>query len=106
MALFESTLILLLIAVLLLQFSRRLSVPYPTILCLSGVGVAALPWAPDIPAPDITLDPQLALALFVAPVLVDMAYVVRTRLFPARTPATGGGVREGRVGRALNMEGS
>ena len=74
MALFESTLILLLVAVLLLQLSRRFSVPYPTILCLSGVAVAALPWAPDIPAPDITLDPQLALALFVAPALVDVAY--------------------------------
>lgn len=74
MALFESTLILLLIAILLLQLSRRLSVPYPTILCLSGVAVAALPWAPDIPAPDITLDPQLALALFVAPALLDVAY--------------------------------
>ncbi len=74
MALFESTLILLLVAVLLLQLSRRLSVPYPTILCLSGVAVAALPWAPDFPAPDITLDPQLALALFVAPALVDVAY--------------------------------
>jgi len=69
MALFESTLILMLVAILLLQVSRRLAIPYPTILATAGVIVAALPWAPDI-----SIDPQLALALFIAPALLDAAY--------------------------------
>lgn len=69
MALFESTLILMLVAILLLQISRRLAIPYPTILATAGVIVAALPWAPDI-----SIDPQLALALFIAPALLDAAY--------------------------------
>ncbi|WP_088348070.1 MULTISPECIES: cation:proton antiporter [Rhodomicrobium] len=69
MALFELTLILLLVAILMLQVSRRFTIPYPTILALAGVVVAALPWAPDI-----AIDPHLALALFIAPALLDAAY--------------------------------
>ena len=38
-------------------------------LALAGVAVAALPWAPDI-----AIDPHLALALFIAPALLDAAY--------------------------------
>ncbi|TCR70094.1 cation:proton antiporter [Bosea sp. BK604] len=69
MALFENTLILVLVAIVLLQVSRRLAIPYPTMLALAGVLVAALPWAPDI-----AIDPHLALALFIAPALLDAAY--------------------------------
>ncbi|MDB6035807.1 MAG: sodium/hydrogen exchanger, partial [Verrucomicrobiales bacterium] len=69
MALFESTLVLLLVAAALLQVSRRLKVPYPTMLALAGACVAALPWAPRI-----VIDPHLALVLFVAPALLDAAY--------------------------------
>ena len=69
MALFESILTLLLLAILLLQVSRRLGIPYPTMLAAAGLGVAALPWAPEI-----ALDPQLVLALFIAPALLDAAY--------------------------------
>ncbi|MGH8445619.1 MAG: cation:proton antiporter [Solimonas sp.] len=69
MVLFESMLTLLLVAIVLLQVSRRLSVPYPTMLALAGVVVAALPWAPDI-----GIDPRLALALFIAPALLDAAF--------------------------------
>jgi NhaP-type Na+/H+ or K+/H+ antiporter len=69
MDLFESTLILLFVAIVLLQISRRLAVPYPTMLAMAGVAVAALPWAPGI-----VMEPQLALALFIAPVLLDAAY--------------------------------
>jgi monovalent cation/hydrogen antiporter len=68
-ALFESVLTLLLLAILLLQVSRRLGIPYPTMLAAAGLGVAALPWAPEI-----TLDPHLVLALFIAPALLDAAY--------------------------------
>jgi Na+/H+ antiporter len=69
MALFETTLILMLVAIVLLQISRRLAIPYPTMLATAGVVVAALPWAPDI-----SIDPHLALALFIAPALLDAAY--------------------------------
>src|SRR5271166_1083849 len=69
MALFESTLTLLLAAIALLQVSRRFAIPYPTMLALAGVVVAALPWAPNI-----GIDPHLALALFIAPALLDAAY--------------------------------
>ena len=69
MALFELTLALLLVAVLLAGLARRLEVPYPALLALAGAGLAFLPFAPEI-----TIEPELALALFVAPVLLDAAF--------------------------------
>jgi CPA1 family monovalent cation:H+ antiporter len=69
MAFFESLLTLLAVAVIVLQPSRRLVIPYPTMLAVAGVLVAALPWAPAI-----SIDPQLALALFISPALFDAAY--------------------------------
>src|ERR1700755_2161768 len=74
MALFESILTLLLLAILLLQVSRRLDVPYPTMLALAGVAVAALPWAPVI-----HIDSNLVMTLFIAPAILDAAFD-----FPAR----------------------
>ena len=69
MALFELTLVLLLAAVALTALSRRLEIPYPSLLALAGVGLAFVPGAPMI-----EIDPELALALFIAPVLLDSAY--------------------------------
>ncbi len=69
MALFESMLVLLIIAVLLMQVSRWLGAPYPSMLAFAGMCVAALPWAPHI-----DIDPHLALVLFIAPALFDSAY--------------------------------
>ena len=69
MALFEWTLVLLLGAVLLATLARRLEVPYPALLAMAGAGLAFLPFAPTI-----EIDPDLALALFVAPVLLDAAF--------------------------------
>lgn len=69
MALFELTLVLLLIAVALTALSRRLEIPYPSLLALAGAGLAFVPGAPTI-----EIDPELALALFIAPVLLDAAY--------------------------------
>jgi len=56
-------------AVVLLQVARRLSLPYPSMLALAGVGVALLPGAPDFP-----IDPRTALPLFIAPALMDAAF--------------------------------
>lgn len=69
MALFELTLILLLTAVALTALSRHLEIPYPSLLALAGVAIAFVPGAPMI-----EIDPELALALFIAPVLLDAAY--------------------------------
>ena len=69
MPLFESTLVLLAVAVVLLHLAQRLSVPYPAMLALAGGLVATLPWIPKI-----GIEPHLALALFVAPAVVDTAF--------------------------------
>ena len=69
MATFEWIIVLLLGAALLAALARRLGAPYPTFLALGGVLLAFVPASPNW-----TLDPQLALTLFVAPVLVDAAY--------------------------------
>src|ERR1044072_8336196 len=66
---FEWFIGLLLGAVLLSALARRAKVPYPTFLALGGVALAFLPGSPSW-----TLEPDLALALFVAPVLLDAAY--------------------------------
>src|SRR3954447_2337950 len=69
MIVFEWTLLLLLGAVLLAGLARRLEVPYPTLLAVAGTGLAFLPFVPSI-----EIEPKLALALFVAPVLLDAAF--------------------------------
>lgn len=69
MVLFESLVLLLLISCVLLHLARRVGLPYPTMLALAGALVAATPWAPDI-----AIDPHLALVLFVAPAILSAAY--------------------------------
>ena len=69
MATFEWIIALLLGAALLAALARRLGAPYPTFLALGGVALAFLPASPNW-----TLDPHLALTLFVAPILLDAAY--------------------------------
>jgi monovalent cation/hydrogen antiporter len=68
MAVFELVLGLLLGRVGLALLAPRLRVPWPALLALAGAGLAFVPVTPEV-----TLDPQLALALFVAPVLLDAA---------------------------------
>ena len=69
MTFFESLLVLFAMAILLLQVARRSGVPYPSMLAAAGVVVALIPGTPNIP-----IAPATALALFIAPVLVDAAY--------------------------------
>jgi Na+/H+ antiporter len=66
---FEWIIALLLGAVVLSALARRIKVPYPTFLSIGGVLLAFVPSGPSW-----TLEPDLALALFVAPVLMDAAY--------------------------------
>jgi Na+/H+ antiporter len=65
----EKLLGLFVAAVILAAAARRVGAPYPVFLALGGVLLALLPAGPSF-----TLPPELALALFVAPVLLDAAY--------------------------------
>ena len=69
MALFEIIIVLLLAGAILALWADRIGVPYPALLALAGAGLALVPGTPQV-----TLDPELALALFVAPVLLDAAF--------------------------------
>ena len=66
---FETILVMLSVAVLLLGVARRWRLPYPVLLALTGVAVAIAPL--DV---NLDLDPALVLTLFVAPTLLDAAY--------------------------------
>lgn len=69
MGLFELVIVLLFAGALFALWSDRLGVPYPALLALVGALLALVPGAPGV-----ALDPELALALFVAPTLLDAAY--------------------------------
>src|SRR6476661_486356 len=66
---FEQVLGLFVAAVILAAAARRVGAPYPVFLALGGTLLAFLPGAPSFSVP-----PELALALFVASVLLDAAY--------------------------------
>ena len=70
MLLFELVIALLLAGAVLTVLAQKIGAPYPALLALAGVGLALVPY--DIPI--IELDPNLALTLFVAPVLLDAAF--------------------------------
>src|SRR5919198_1612547 len=65
----EQLLVLFVAAVLLAAAARRVGAPYPVFLAVGGALLAFVPGAPSI-----TVPPELVLALFVAPVLLDAAY--------------------------------
>src|SRR3982750_151067 len=65
----EQVLALFLAAVIVAAAARRVGAPYPVFLALGGVLLAFVPGAPSL-----TVPPELALALFIAPVLLDAAY--------------------------------
>jgi CPA1 family monovalent cation:H+ antiporter len=66
---FEAVLGLLLAAVLLAALARKVGAPYPAFLALGGAVLAFVPGAPIV-----AIEPRLALALFVAPVLLNSAF--------------------------------
>src|SRR5215203_3537240 len=69
MHVFEIIIALLLAGAALTALSRRIGTPYPALVALAGAALALIPGLPTL-----VLDPELALALFVAPVLVDAAF--------------------------------
>src|SRR4051812_27219810 len=69
MDVFEVIIALLLGGAALAAVARRIGAPYPALVALAGAALALIPGAPTL-----VLHPELALALFVAPVLVDAAF--------------------------------
>lgn len=69
MALFQTLIVLLLVAALLSQLARRTGLPYPTLVAVAGTAAAAIPWVPQV-----GIDPKLAMTLFVAPALLLAAF--------------------------------
>lgn len=69
MEVFEVVIALLVGGAALAALARRLGAPYPALVALAGAALALIPGVPIL-----VLDPELALALFVAPVLVDAAF--------------------------------
>jgi monovalent cation/hydrogen antiporter len=69
MRVFEFVIALLLIGAALTALARRIGAPYPALVALAGAALALIPITPTL-----VLDPQLALTLFVAPVLLDAAF--------------------------------
>jgi CPA1 family monovalent cation:H+ antiporter len=65
----EALIGLVLAAVVLAAVARRVGAPYPVFLAVGGALLAFVPGVPTL-----TVAPELALALFVAPVLLDAAY--------------------------------
>jgi NhaP-type Na+/H+ or K+/H+ antiporter len=65
----EQLLGLFVAAVIVAAAARRVGAPYPVFLALGGALLAFFPGAPAF-----TVPPELALPLFVAPVLLDAAY--------------------------------
>lgn len=65
----EQILVLFVAAVALAAAARRAGAPYPVFLAIGGALLALVPGAPSP-----SLPPELVLALFVAPVLVDAGY--------------------------------
>ena len=74
MLVFETVLVLLFGAALLSIAARARGVPYPTLLALAGAGIALVPGLPTLDLP-----PDLILALFVAPILLDASYDMSLR---------------------------
>jgi CPA1 family monovalent cation:H+ antiporter len=66
---FEVVIALLLGGAGLTALSRRIGTPYPAMVALAGAALALVPGTPTL-----VLEPDLALTLFVAPVLLDAAF--------------------------------
>jgi Na+/H+ antiporter len=69
MLVFEIVIGLLITGVVLTALARKIRTPYPALMAFAGAALALVPGTPTI-----VLDPSLALALFVAPVLLDAAF--------------------------------
>src|SRR6195256_6520123 len=69
MVVFEIVIALLLGGAVLAAVARRIATPYPALVAIAGAALALFPRVPSL-----VFDPELALTLFVAPVLLDAAF--------------------------------
>jgi CPA1 family monovalent cation:H+ antiporter len=69
MRVFEVVIALLLGGAGLTALARRIGTPYPALVAVAGAALALIPGTPTL-----VLEPDLALTLFVAPVLLDAAF--------------------------------
>jgi CPA1 family monovalent cation:H+ antiporter len=76
MDIFETTLALLAAALVLSWLAGRLRVPYPSLLVLGGLVLGFVPVLPTV-----ELDPAIAFALFLPPILFEAAYSTSWRDF-------------------------
>ncbi|MBI3506967.1 MAG: Na+/H+ antiporter [Proteobacteria bacterium] len=76
MALLEVVLAMLVVAILLARFSDTLRVPYAVLLVVGGMALAFVPGSPEL-----ALDPQVTMALFLPPLLFTSAYLTSWRDF-------------------------
>jgi monovalent cation/hydrogen antiporter len=74
MVAFEMILAILLGATLLAVIARRIKVPFPALLALMGIAIALVPGLPLL-----QIEPELILALLVAPILLDAAHDISWR---------------------------
>src|SRR5262245_39911392 len=81
MKVFEVVIALLVGGAALAAVARRIGAPYPALVALAGAALALIPGVPTL-----VLDPELALALFVAPVLLDAAFDSSPRDLRANWP--------------------
>ena len=65
MAIVEAVLLLVAACIAFALLARRLRLPYAVILVLGGMALALVPGLPEVP-----LDPELAFAFFLPPLLV------------------------------------
>ncbi len=70
MVFFEILIGLLIGGAVLTALADRIGAPYPVLLALAGAALAVAP----VTVPGIRLDPELAMALFIAPAIVDAAF--------------------------------
>jgi monovalent cation/hydrogen antiporter len=85
MHVFEIVIALLLGGAGLAALARHVKTPYPALVALAGAALALVPGTPTL-----VLDPELALALFVAPVLLDAAFDASLRDLRANWRAVAG----------------
>ena len=78
MEIFEATLALLAAALILSAMATRFAIPYPSFLVMGGLILGFLPIVPGV-----ELDPELAFALFLPPILFEAAYYTSWRDFRA-----------------------
>src|SRR4051794_38638707 len=71
---FELVLLLLVAVALIVTLARRLNVPYPILLILGGLVLAAIPQVPDI-----ELDPEVVLVVFLPPLIFAAAWQTPVR---------------------------